>query len=58
MWVAMFWLVVGGVVALAPMVSEWAQGIIGPGVFSAVFLLAFVSFGAARLLKQPGAADE
>lgn len=55
--VALFWLVVGGLVTLAPMVSEWAQGIVGAGMFSALFLAGFVSVGLARILKQPGAEE-
>lgn len=52
--VAAFWLVVGALVTLAPMVSDWAQGIVGAGAFSALFIFGFVSVGLARFLKQPG----
>jgi len=52
--VAAFWLVVAGLVTLAPMVSDWAQGVVGVQAFSALFLLGFVSVGLARFLKQPG----
>ncbi|MFT4097050.1 MAG: hypothetical protein QM651_07985 [Rhodoblastus sp.] len=56
--VAIFWTVVGVVFALLALISDEVKGLIGWVGFSALFVVAGVSFGVARLLKQPGANDD
>lgn len=52
---AVFWIVVAGVVALLPMISDEVKELVGAKTFATIFLLGFVSVGVARYLKQPGA---
>ena len=52
--VAFFWTVIGGGVALLPLVSDEAKAFLGPWAFAGLFMAMFVSFTLARLLKQPG----
>ncbi len=52
---AAFWLLLGGLVAVAPMVSDEAKALFGAKTFATLFVAGFVSIGLARLLKQPGA---
>lgn len=55
--VAVFWSVVGSFVMVAPLVSDEAKALIGPWQFGGILFIAGVSFGLARVLKQPGADD-
>jgi hypothetical protein len=52
--VALIWIVVGAVIFVAPMVSDEAKGLLGAWPFAGGLFLASVSFGVARIMKQPG----
>ena len=52
--VAMLWIVLGALIFVAPMVSDEAKSLFGAWPFAGGLFLASVSFGVARLLKQPG----
>lgn len=51
---AAVWVVVGVAFALLALVSDELKSVIGWKAFSAVFVVTGVSFGLARVLKQPG----
>ena len=44
-------------IMVAPLVSDEAKALIGPWQFGGILFIAGVSFGIARVLKQPGADD-
>lgn len=52
--VAAFWGLLGGLVALLPLVSDETKALVGPWAFALAFLAMFVSVTVARFLKQPG----
>lgn len=52
--IALLWIVVGALIFVAPMVSDEAKSLLGAWPFAGGLFLASVSFGVARLLKQPG----
>jgi hypothetical protein len=52
--VALIWITVGAVIFVAPMISDEAKALIGAWPFAGGLFLASVSFGLARILKQPG----
>ncbi|MGO8738606.1 DUF7940 domain-containing protein [Rhodoblastus sp.] len=52
--VAGLWIAIGAVIFVAPMVSDEAKQLIGVWPFAGGLFLASVSFGVARILKQPG----
>jgi hypothetical protein len=52
--VALIWIAIGSVIFVAPMVSDEAKALIGAWPFAGGLFLASISFGVARILKQPG----
>jgi len=52
--VALIWIVLGAVIFVAPMVSDEAKSLVGAWPFAGGLFLASISFGIARVLKQPG----
>jgi len=53
--VAVFWITVGAFIMVAPLLSDEAKALVGPWQFGGVLFIAGVSYGVARLTKQPGA---
>lgn len=52
--VATFWIIVGAFIMVAPLLSDEAKALLGPWQFGGVLFVAGVSYGIARLTKQPG----
>lgn len=49
-----FWTIAAAIAALLTLISDEAKAWLGVPAFAAVFMVATVSVGVARLLKQPG----
>jgi hypothetical protein len=52
--VALFWIIVGTFVMVAPLMSDELKSVLGSWRFGGILFVAGVSFGLARFLKQPG----
>lgn len=52
--IAAFWIIVGTFILVAPLMSDELKALLGPWQFGGALFLAGVSFGLARVMKQPG----
>lgn len=56
--IALIWITVGAFIFVAPMISDEAKSLFGAWPFAGGLFLASVSFGLARVLKQPGTDEQ